>query len=153
RPDLRAWATLCWPYGLFRPAVAGTGKIHRMGKCSKCDSEVPAGANFCPNCASPVAPLRTISGTDTIPPQSQGSGPRAVLEKEQEFHGRYVIERMLGAGAMGVVYQANDKVTGRMVALKLINPVLVDSESARKRFIREGLIAREIRHKNIVATY
>jgi serine/threonine protein kinase len=54
---------------------------------------------------------------------------------------------------MGVVYLAGDKLTGRQVALKLINPVLMNSASARERFLREGLIARDIRHKNVVAVY
>src|SRR5262249_34129546 len=35
----------------------------------------------------------------------------------------------------------------------LINPALVGSESARKRFIREGLLARDIRHPSIIAMY
>jgi serine/threonine protein kinase len=94
----------------------------------------------------------TISGTATIFTPERGNASTD-LETGKEFHGRYKIERKLGQGAMGVVYLAGDKLTGRQVALKLINPVLMNSSSARERFLREGLIARDIRHKNVVAVY
>ena len=75
------------------------------------------------------------------------------LEPGAVFHERYRIERQLGAGAMGVVYQAEDTLTGQTVALKLINPALVKHPTAAERFIREGTTARDIRHANVVAMY
>jgi serine/threonine protein kinase len=134
-----------------------------MSKCRQCGFELDADVRYCPNCAAKVdtspppagasdAFTGTISGTATIfvPDRSDSSTD---LEGGKEFHGRYKIERKLGQGAMGVVYLAGDKLTGRRVALKLINPVLVNSASARERFLREGLIARDIRHKHVVAVY
>jgi serine/threonine protein kinase len=135
-----------------------------MSKCKQCGLELDADVRFCPNCATrvdttppPAVPTGggftgTISGTSTVfvPEQADASTD---LETGREFHGRYTIERKLGQGAMGVVYLAGDKLTSRHVALKLINPALVNSVSARERFIREGLIARDIRHKSVVAVY
>jgi serine/threonine protein kinase len=134
-----------------------------MSKCRECGFELKSEVRYCPNCATKVDPSRqpagsadaftgTISGTATIfaPERADSSTD---LETGREFHGRYKIERKLGQGAMGVVYLAGDKLTGRQVALKLINPVLMNSGSARERFLREGLIARDIRHRNVVAVY
>jgi serine/threonine protein kinase len=134
-----------------------------MSKCRHCGFELKSDVRYCPNCATKVntspqpagranAFTGTISGTDTIfsPERADSSTD---LETGMEFHGRYKIERKLGEGAMGVVYLAGDKLTGRQVALKLINPVLMNRASARERFLREGLIARDIRHKNVVAVY
>ncbi len=135
-----------------------------MSKCKQCGLELDADVRYCPNCATKVdvppsqttggadAFTGTISGTATVfvPEQADSSTD---LEAGKEFHGRYTIERKLGQGAMGVVYLASDKLTARRVALKLINPLLVNSASARERFLREGLIARDIRHKNVVAVY
>jgi serine/threonine protein kinase len=134
-----------------------------MSKCRQCGFELDADVRYCPNCATrvdtPVRPgeaadvfMGTISGTATVfmPERADSS---LDLEAGKEFHGRYRIDRKLGQGAMGVVYLANDKLTGRQVALKLINPMLMYSVSSRERFLREGLIARDIRHKNVVAVY
>lgn len=133
-----------------------------MSKCKQCGFELDAGVRYCPNCAAKVdtspppggadAFTSTISGAATVFVPEPAASPTD-LEAGIEFHGRYTIERKLGQGAMGVVYLASDKLTGRRVALKLINQALVNSASARERFIREGLIARDIRHKNVVAVY
>jgi serine/threonine protein kinase len=134
-----------------------------MSKCKQCGFELKENVRYCPNCAAKVdvppqpaeaadAFTGTISGNATVfvPDRADSSTD---LETGKEFHGRYTIERKLGQGAMGVVYLANDKLTSRRVALKLINPALVNSASARERFLREGLISRDIRHKNVVAVY
>jgi serine/threonine protein kinase len=134
-----------------------------MSKCKQCGFELDVDVRYCPNCATKVdtasqpaaaadAFTGTISGTATmIAPDTADSSMD--LETGREFHGRYKIGRKLGQGAMGVVYLAGDKLTGRQVALKLINPLLMNSASTRERFLREGLIARDIRHKNVVAVY
>ncbi|MGE5359544.1 MAG: serine/threonine-protein kinase, partial [Bacteroidales bacterium] len=133
-----------------------------MAKCTRCGNELPDDALFCPQCAQRVVvqsaasaaavAVATISDVRTIVEVSVAK-PAASLAPGDLFHGRYVIEQHVGAGAMGVVYAAKDQVTNRAVALKLINPVLADRPMARERFLREGLMARDIRHPNIVAMY
>ena len=54
---------------------------------------------------------------------------------------------------MGAVYRANDQVTGKTRALKLIAPHLMGSESAVQRLIEEGTTAQDIRHDNVVSVY
>jgi eukaryotic-like serine/threonine-protein kinase len=69
--------------------------------------------------------------------------------------GRYLIERVLGKGAMGVVYLARDPVIGRLVALKTLN-VPADSEEGdefRQRFLREAQAAGLLTHPGIVTVF
>jgi len=69
--------------------------------------------------------------------------------------GRYLLERVLGKGAMGVVYLARDPVIGRFVALKTLN-VPADSEEAeefRQRFLREAQAAGILNHPGIVTVF
>src|SRR5512147_1312250 len=69
--------------------------------------------------------------------------------------GRYLIERVLGKGAMGVVYLARDPVIGRLVALKTLN-VPAESEEAdefRQRFLREAQAAGLLTHPGIVTVF
>jgi eukaryotic-like serine/threonine-protein kinase len=63
--------------------------------------------------------------------------------------GRYRLERLLGEGGMGVVWAAEDTVTGQRCALKLMKDPAGDPE-ARKRFLREGRAASAVRHPNVV---
>lgn len=63
--------------------------------------------------------------------------------------GRFVIEREVGRGGVGIVYRARDEITGSPVALKVIAIPGVDvSEEAR--FDREGRILAGLDHGNIV---
>src|SRR4051812_22625828 len=61
--------------------------------------------------------------------------------------------RVLGAGGMGVVYEADDIALRRRVALKVLAPHLVDDRVARERFQREIDHAVAIEHPHIVPVY
>ena len=47
------------------------------------------------------------------------------------------VESLLGQGAMGTVYLAEETNTGRRVALKLLSPELASDERFRRRFLQE----------------
>lgn len=57
--------------------------------------------------------------------------------------GGYRLERFLGEGAAGVVFEATGSDGGR-VAVKLLRPELLADEAVRSRFVREERIARSI---------
>lgn len=68
--------------------------------------------------------------------------------------GRFRIERLLGRGGMGAVYQATDITLDRQVAAKVLTPTgsLVGEAPAglRQRFFREARLAAQLDHPNIV---
>jgi serine/threonine protein kinase len=64
--------------------------------------------------------------------------------------GPYRVLKILGAGGMGVVFQALDPQLNRFVALKVMRPALAASDSARKRFLREAQLAATIQHDHII---
>ncbi|QDT39546.1 serine/threonine protein kinase [Stratiformator vulcanicus] len=64
--------------------------------------------------------------------------------------GPFILERKLGVGGMGVVYQATYIETGRKVALKALSPGLASNEQLNKRFEREMQILKRLRHENVV---
>jgi len=59
---------------------------------------------------------------------------------------------LIGEGAMGTVYLAEDVTTGRQVALKLLAPELARDERFRQRFLRESQVAAGLDHPHIVPT-
>lgn len=67
--------------------------------------------------------------------------------------GRYRLERRLGAGGMGVVYEAFDPVLERRVALKLVPESLADDRSARDRMLHEARSLAALDHPNVGAVH
>jgi serine/threonine-protein kinase len=65
----------------------------------------------------------------------------------------YRIERQLGKGGMGTVYQARRESDNRAVALKVILPPLEPREKDVRRFLREANILKNLSHPNIVTFY
>ena len=63
----------------------------------------------------------------------------------------YRLERELGRGAMGVVYQATREFDGLTVALKTILPADGASRKHIDRFLRECRILSQLQHPNIVS--
>ncbi len=62
------------------------------------------------------------------------------------------VESLIGQGAMGAVYLAEDTKTGQRVALKLLGPELTEDDRFRQRFMREAEIAASLDHPHIVPT-
>ena len=65
----------------------------------------------------------------------------------------YRIVGQLGAGAMGVVYQAEDVRLGRLVALKVLRPDVAPGTAAHARFLQEARAASALDHPNICTVY
>ncbi|MFN7933381.1 MAG: protein kinase [Bryobacteraceae bacterium] len=67
--------------------------------------------------------------------------------------GRFRVVRMLGAGGMGEVYQAEDVQLGQMVAIKTVRPEFAREANAAARFRREISLARQVTHPGICRVY
>jgi urea transport system substrate-binding protein len=67
--------------------------------------------------------------------------------------GRYRIIRVLGRGGMGSVYEAEDAVIGRRVAIKFLPVELLKTPAALKRFVGEAQAAGRLNHPHVVAIY
>src|SRR6266699_4848971 len=76
------------------------------------------------------------------------------LAAGQVLAGRYDIDRVLGAGGMGVVYAARDLELDEVVALKVLRaPSGSEDAAALDRFRHEVRITRRISHAHVVRTH
>src|ERR1041385_5559651 len=67
-----------------------------------------------------------------------------------ETIGDYRIVRLLGEGGMGKVYEAEERLSKRKVALKVLREELARSEEGRRLFLNEMTILAHLDHDNIV---
>ena len=64
--------------------------------------------------------------------------------------GEYFVRRLVGEGGMGKVYEAEERLSRRRVALKVLRPELGRSEQGRQMFLNEMTILAHLDHPNIV---
>ena len=99
--------------------------------------------------------LDALLDVELVLPRADGAGPDASTVPDSENAcaasrsslpslapgmrlGKYRLERLLGAGGMGMVWEARDVDLDRAVALKVLNPTLAGSDVARSRLVREA---------------
>jgi len=64
--------------------------------------------------------------------------------------GEYLVRRLVGEGGMGKVYEAEERLSHRRVALKVLRPELAKSEEGRRLFLNEMKILAHLDHDNVV---
>ncbi|MBW2527159.1 MAG: serine/threonine protein kinase, partial [Deltaproteobacteria bacterium] len=67
--------------------------------------------------------------------------------------GRYELRRELGAGGMGIVFEAYDPQLDRLVALKVLPDGMMQDAERRSRFLREARAAARLTHTNIATIH
>ena len=73
-----------------------------------------------------------------------------LLTDGQIYAGRYRVVRKLGDGAMGAVYEAENVLIRRHVAIKVLHPHVAERHDALRRFEREAQAAGRIGSPHIV---
>jgi eukaryotic-like serine/threonine-protein kinase len=99
----------------------------------------------CPRCGACYD-----TGTDCCSKEGSVLTRRAV---PRLLVGRYRLERRLGEGGMGTVYEAVDLALERRVSAKIIHDTLAESGDATDRFRREARAAASFTHPNIVTVH
>jgi CheY-like chemotaxis protein len=78
----------------------------------------------------------------------------AALLPGELFAERYEILEVVGSGGMGTVYKALDRKLGEDIAIKVIHPYLLSSDSTLPERVRTEIrLARRISHQNVVRTH
>jgi tetratricopeptide (TPR) repeat protein/tRNA A-37 threonylcarbamoyl transferase component Bud32 len=67
--------------------------------------------------------------------------------------GKYEIDHLVGRGAMGHVYKAQDTVLDRPVALKVMAAQIADDPELKQRFEREAKAVAKMTHPNVVTVF
>jgi eukaryotic-like serine/threonine-protein kinase len=106
--------------------------VNLVKECPQCGKCYDATANICPDDYAEL----TLS-----------------LPVERIVEGKYRLDRLLGKGGMGAVYECQDIRLNRKVALKVILGSLFGDQVALRRFEREARASAALQHQNIIAIY
>ena len=107
-------------------------KINLLKECPTCGACFDSSAQNCPNDNSELA----------LP-----------LAVERTIDDRYRLDRLIGRGGMGAVYEANDLRLNRKVAVKILSGQLFGNSGALRRFEREAQTSARLSHPNIITVY
>jgi serine/threonine protein kinase len=97
---------------------------------------------------APTTPLHGGVGTDLTAPDVR-SAVTAPVHAGDVIAGKYVVERILGAGGMGVVVAARHAQLDQRFALKFLLPAACEAPGAVARFLREGKAAARITNEHV----
>jgi len=72
---------------------------------------------------------------------------------ERVIDGKYRLDRRIGSGSFGAVYEAWDLRLKRKVAIKAITGAVLANKAALRRFQREAQAAARLNHRNLIGIY
>ena len=123
--------------------------------CYRCGTHVPDTSEKCPTCGQNLSTggLRQATGTFSRRRAATSQIEGAPYKPQDLVANRYLIKDIVGAGPLGFVFRAHDKELDVEVALKVINPRLLQSADERKQFGKQLRLARKLSHPNLVRVY
>jgi len=77
---------------------------------------------------------------------------RAKTRLGKTLRAKWLLEELVGVGGMAAVYRASHR-NGARVAVKMLHPMIAESEELRRRFIGEGYAANRIDHPAVVSVH
>lgn len=114
--------------------------------CPKCGKENPPQNVFCGICGSRLE-ASSSSGGITLDDLTEAKF------LERALSGKFRIEKELGRGGFGVVFQALDLLLDRNVAIKALHLTKSGDQQLVRRFIKEARLSAKLEHPNIVRIY
>ncbi len=123
--------------------------------CYRCGTHVPDTDEKCPTCGQNLSTggLRQATGTFSRRRAATSQIEGAPYKPQDLLANRYLIKDIVGVGPLGFVFRAHDKEIDVEVAVKVINPKLLQSVDERKQFAKQLRLARKLSHPNLVRVY
>ncbi|MDF2694950.1 MAG: Serine/threonine protein kinase PrkC, regulator of stationary phase, partial [Labilithrix sp.] len=96
---------------------------------------------------APTATPKGLTPKGSVRPPAK-PGPKTIIGTM--ISDRYKIERLLGEGGMGAVYQAEHTLMRKRMAIKVLHPEMTRLPEVVARFEREAMAAAHIDHPHVV---
>lgn len=129
----------------LRARVSEDARV-RHDVLARLDSSLPDLLKECPACGACF---------DGAVERCAHDGQRLILTLPvgRTIEGKYRLDRLIGKGGMGAVYEARDVRLDRAVAVKIMLGRAFGEQAAIRRFRREARAAARLNHRNIVGVH
>ena len=128
-----------------------------MAECKICGFEQLQEGEACRVCGSTEQAVTIIQDrkpsaefTDGATPSKLG-GSRFDIPKGQLIERKYLVQRLIGKGGMGAVYEVQDVKANQVLALKVLTQAM--EEESESRFMREFEMLTKIDHPAVLKVY
>jgi len=136
---------IVWENLQLRQALSREQGVRRQ-LTARLDGASAAMVMECPACG-------TCYDGDVIECALDGRALSPSLPTTRILDGKYRLNRLIGRGGMGAVYDATDLRLDRTVAVKAVMGSIFDDTVARQRFAREARASAKIVHPNVVGVF
>ncbi|KFE59812.1 protein kinase domain-containing protein [Hyalangium minutum] len=119
--------------------------------CYRCGSHVPDSSDTCPTCGQKYDAAARQAASPSA--RRRGSIEGAPYKPGDVIHSRFSILEMMGAGPVGYVFRAMDQQHDVEVALKAINPRLLQEPEERTQFSLVLKVGKKLSHPYLSRVY
>lgn len=125
-----------------------------MNQCRQCKRVLPADTKngVCPSCVLGLARGIDPYGAETNA-LNTGHESYPAPQELNRLLPNYRVDKLIGQGGMGAVYQAFQPSLDRTVAIKIMSHRFANDPSFAERFSREAKTMARLNHQNIVNVY
>jgi serine/threonine protein kinase len=124
--------------------------------CPSCQSELPAGAAYCPSCGT-ASPTVITNERAVASAPAGGAGPSGPLagvgtadRLARALGPKYEVRRLVGRGGFAEVYELWDKDLERRLACKVLHPEVAWTPGMLARFQQEAKALARLQHAAIL---
>jgi serine/threonine protein kinase len=123
--------------------------MRTLRNCMGCGEHIVVGDRFCAHCGAEQPITMGVGLPEELASRWDEIGEKLQAATEGRFH----IRGLVGRGGMAAVYLADWPQMELRIAIKVMDPFLLDQESTIPRFLREARTIAKLRHRHIIRVY
>lgn len=121
--------------------------------CYRCGTYSPDGSRQCSECGEAFSPERRRSSPAGLPSGRSKSSETPPFAVGQLVAGHYRLREVIARGASGWVMRARDESSENDVAIKILDPNLLQSAAQRTDFIKAANKVIKVHHANVARVF
>ena len=121
--------------------------------CYRCGSYSPEGNRECLECKEPFSPERRTAPTSLRRGEAKSAGDKLPFAVGQTIGEHYRLQELLARGVSGWVIRARDELSDADVAIRIMDPHLLQRPDEQAHFLKTSRKALKLHHANVLRLY